>query len=217
MQGTGTPLTVYLLYNVFASRRLRCLRAVPTFWTLDMGLSRRCRGRSLTQLMPLERSLTSILNQRTTAGFTIRKPNRPGMPPAPYSETPPPPQSRTPAAPPSSSLPPQSASSNGPSGQPSTVFPALHLIPLNETFVPKQISLSPPGARIKIGRQTNAKTIPNGTNGYFDSKVLSRMHAEVWSENGKVRCVCGGEHEDRDWKLTFPNVLTGPHQGCQVE
>lgn len=70
---------------------------------------------------------------------------------------------------------------------PSTTFPALHLIPLNETFIPKQISLQPPGARVKIGRQTNAKTIPNGSNGYFDSKVLSRMHAEVWSEEGKVR------------------------------
>ncbi|SCV72927.1 BQ2448_6852 [Microbotryum intermedium] len=65
-------------------------------------------------------------------------------------------------------------------------FPALHLLPLNDTFVPKQISLYPPGQRIKVGRQTNAKTIPNGTNGYFDSKVLSRMHAEVWAEDGKV-------------------------------
>ncbi|GAA6039391.1 hypothetical protein JCM8097_002832 [Rhodosporidiobolus ruineniae] len=69
---------------------------------------------------------------------------------------------------------------------PTTVFPALHLTPLNGTFVPKQISLDPPGTRVKIGRQTNAKTIPNGTNGYFDSKVLSRAHAEVWSEDNKV-------------------------------
>ncbi|PWN49010.1 hypothetical protein IE53DRAFT_167645 [Violaceomyces palustris] len=68
------------------------------------------------------------------------------------------------------------------------VYPALHLHPLNDTFAPKQISLAPPGPhnRIKIGRQTNAKTIPNPTNGYFDSKVLSRMHAEVWSQDGKV-------------------------------
>lgn len=68
------------------------------------------------------------------------------------------------------------------------VFPALHLHPLNDTFAPKQISLAPPGFnnRIKIGRQTNAKTVPNPSNGYFDSKVLSRMHAEVWSQNGKV-------------------------------
>ncbi|GAA5850677.1 hypothetical protein JCM5353_000542 [Sporobolomyces roseus] len=66
------------------------------------------------------------------------------------------------------------------------VFPALHLTPLNNTFVPKQISLDPPGQKVKIGRQTNAKTVPNGTNGYFDSKVLSRAHAEVWSEDNKV-------------------------------
>ncbi|GAA5979384.1 hypothetical protein JCM11641_005019 [Rhodosporidiobolus odoratus] len=71
--------------------------------------------------------------------------------------------------------------------EPAHVFPALHLRPVNfGTFIPKQISLNPPGTRIKIGRQTNAKTIPNGTNGYFDSKVLSRAHAEVWSEDGKV-------------------------------
>ena len=68
------------------------------------------------------------------------------------------------------------------------LFPALHLHPLNDTFAPKQISLSPPGPnnRIKIGRQTNAKTIPNPSNGYFDSKVLSRMHAEIWCQDGKV-------------------------------
>lgn len=74
----------------------------------------------------------------------------------------------------------------GNSNQPSA-FPALHLTPLNGTFVPKQISLdAPAGARVKIGRQTNAKTVPNATNGYFDSKVLSRAHAEVWAEDGKV-------------------------------
>ena len=66
------------------------------------------------------------------------------------------------------------------------IYPALHLFPLNDTFVPKQILLAPPGERIKIGRQTNAKTVPNSTNGYFDSKVLSRMHAEVWCEEAKV-------------------------------
>ncbi|KAN0062776.1 hypothetical protein ACQY0O_004971 [Thecaphora frezii] len=68
------------------------------------------------------------------------------------------------------------------------VYPALHLHPLNDTFAPKQISLAPPSAenKIKIGRQTNAKTVPNPSNGYFDSKVLSRMHAEVWCQDGKV-------------------------------
>ena len=67
-------------------------------------------------------------------------------------------------------------------------YPALHLYPLNDTFIPKQVSLYPPGPhnRIKIGRQTNAKTVPAPNNGYFDSKVLSRAHAEVWCEGGKV-------------------------------
>ncbi|KAF8548614.1 hypothetical protein OG21DRAFT_1560880 [Imleria badia] len=64
-------------------------------------------------------------------------------------------------------------------------FPALYLYPLNDTFVPKHIALIG-GQRVKIGRQTNAKTVPAERNGYFDSKVLSRQHAEVWEENGKI-------------------------------
>ncbi|KAH8914152.1 SMAD/FHA domain-containing protein, partial [Atractiella rhizophila] len=67
-----------------------------------------------------------------------------------------------------------------------SIYPSLHLTPINDSFVPKQISLSPPGTRVRIGRQTNAKTAPNDRNGYFESKVLSRMHAEVWYEGGKV-------------------------------
>ena len=64
-------------------------------------------------------------------------------------------------------------------------YPALYLYPLNDTFVPKHISLVA-NQRVKIGRQTNAKTVPAERNGYFDSKVLSRQHAEVWEEGGKV-------------------------------
>jgi hypothetical protein len=65
-------------------------------------------------------------------------------------------------------------------------LPALYLYPLNDSFIPKHIHL-PPGQRIKIGRQTNAKTAPGERNGFFDSKVLSRQHAEVWEDSGKVR------------------------------
>ncbi|TEB31198.1 hypothetical protein FA13DRAFT_1569730, partial [Coprinellus micaceus] len=64
-------------------------------------------------------------------------------------------------------------------------FPALYLYPLNDSFVPKHIALSH-GQHVKIGRQTNAKTAPAEKNGYFDSKVLSRQHAEVWEEGGKI-------------------------------
>lgn len=43
--------------------------------------------------------------------------------------------------------------------------------------------------RIRIGRQTSAKTVPTAHNGYFDSKVLSRQHAEIWCDKTKVRLV----------------------------
>ncbi|KAG8940332.1 hypothetical protein FRC00_013058, partial [Tulasnella sp. 408] len=65
-------------------------------------------------------------------------------------------------------------------------YPSLYLYPLNDSFVPKQISLAPQHGRVKIGRQTNAKTVPGERNGYFDSKVLSRQHAEIWEEGGKI-------------------------------
>lgn len=55
----------------------------------------------------------------------------------------------------------------------------MHLFPLNDTFIPKAVHL-PSQLRIKIGRQTNNKSVPASNNGYFDSKVLSRTHAEVW-------------------------------------
>jgi hypothetical protein len=75
----------------------------------------------------------------------------------------------------------------GPFAAPAGMYPALYLYPLNDSFVPKHISLAG-GQRVKIGRQTNAKTVPAERNGFFDSKVLSRQHAEVWEEGGKV-CV----------------------------
>lgn len=39
---------------------------------------------------------------------------------------------------------------------------------------------------VKIGRQTNNKTVPGERNAYFDSKVLSRTHAEIFYSDGKV-------------------------------
>lgn len=65
------------------------------------------------------------------------------------------------------------------------LFPALYLYPLNDTWTPKHIALT--AAHTKIGRQTSSKTAPGERNGFFDSKVLSRQHAEVWEEGGKVR------------------------------
>ena len=40
---------------------------------------------------------------------------------------------------------------------------------------------------LRIGRQTNQKTIPTPLNGYFDSKVLSRAHAEIYADrDGRI-------------------------------
>ncbi|KAF8218185.1 hypothetical protein K438DRAFT_1657075 [Mycena galopus ATCC 62051] len=64
-------------------------------------------------------------------------------------------------------------------------FPALHLYPLDDSFVPKRIALGG-GQRVKIARPPNTKTQPGERNGYFDSRVLSRQHAEVWEEGGRI-------------------------------
>ncbi|PPQ84096.1 hypothetical protein CVT25_002177 [Psilocybe cyanescens] len=64
------------------------------------------------------------------------------------------------------------------------LFPALYLYPLNDTWAPKHIALT--NLHTKIGRQTSSKTAPGERNGFFDSKVLSRQHAEVWEEGGKI-------------------------------
>ncbi|KAF9351171.1 hypothetical protein BGX26_010759 [Mortierella sp. AD094] len=63
--------------------------------------------------------------------------------------------------------------------------PILVLEPVNDTFALKSLEL-PEHTKVKIGRQTGVTTAPHPSNGYFDSKVLSRVHAEVWSEGGKV-------------------------------
>ena len=63
----------------------------------------------------------------------------------------------------------------------------LALLPMNGTFERKQITVPFFPENLRVGRQTNAKTVPTQQNGFFDSKVLSRSHAEVWAErNGKV-------------------------------
>ena len=63
----------------------------------------------------------------------------------------------------------------------------LALKPLTGTFERKHIIVPFFPEVQKIGRQTNQKTIPMLSNGYFDSKVLSRQHAEVWADrNGKI-------------------------------
>ncbi|KAG5946387.1 hypothetical protein E4U53_006591 [Claviceps sorghi] len=65
--------------------------------------------------------------------------------------------------------------------------PVLYLSSLNGTFERKTIVVPFHPDCLRIGRQTNQKTVPTPTNGYFDSKVLSRQHAEIFAErNGKI-------------------------------
>lgn len=74
-----------------------------------------------------------------------------------------------------------------PTAQPSENLALLALFPLNGTFERKQINVPFHPEKLKVGRQTNAKTVPTPVNGYFDSKVLSRAHAEVWCDRiGKI-------------------------------
>jgi hypothetical protein len=65
--------------------------------------------------------------------------------------------------------------------------PVLSLLSLNGTFERKTIPVPFAPECVRIGRQTNQKMVPTPTNGYFDSKVLSRQHAEIYAErNGKI-------------------------------
>ncbi|KAJ5103772.1 hypothetical protein N7532_004301 [Penicillium argentinense] len=84
----------------------------------------------------------------------------------------------------------QSSQQNGarqPNGQAADPPAILALTPMNSTFEKKQINVPFFPEVLRIGRQTNAKTVPTPLNGFFDSKVLSRQHAEIWAEkNGTI-------------------------------
>ncbi|KAJ5773627.1 hypothetical protein N7457_008523 [Penicillium paradoxum] len=83
--------------------------------------------------------------------------------------------------------PPQQNGVRMPNGQPPDNPAILILLPMNGTFDRKQINVPHYPDVLRIGRQTNAKTVPTPLNGFFDSKVLSRQHAEIWADkSGKV-------------------------------
>lgn len=60
------------------------------------------------------------------------------------------------------------------------------LKPHNSNFQTRTLELKDK-SRIKIGRQTSNKTAPTALNGYFDSKVLSRQHAEIFYDKHRVK------------------------------
>lgn len=85
--------------------------------------------------------------------------------------------------------PTQQMNGNRPPAQPvGEGNPVLYLLSMNGTFERKTISVPYYPDSLRIGRQTNAKTVPTPANGFFDSKVLSRQHAEIWADknSGKI-------------------------------
>ncbi|CAG8494423.1 13805_t:CDS:2 [Gigaspora rosea] len=79
----------------------------------------------------------------------------------------------------------------------------LVLEPANDTFITKRIKLS--DIPVKIGRTTNRHSTPLESNGYFDSKVLSRTHAEVWCDNGKGDPVELRNHDNLEFGIDIIN------------
>lgn len=67
--------------------------------------------------------------------------------------------------------------------------PTLCIYPFDDdrSFAVKRIPFSEDaGNRVLVGRSCKSETTPTEENGFFNSKVLSRKHAEIWSEHGKV-------------------------------
>lgn len=58
----------------------------------------------------------------------------------------------------------------------------LLLSSINGTFTRKSLRLPFFPEVLRLGRQTTTKAYPAPDNGLFDSKVLSRAHAEVWAD-----------------------------------
>lgn len=61
------------------------------------------------------------------------------------------------------------------------------LAPLNDTFIKKHIPVAIFPETTKLGRPTATKNKPEVTNGYFESRVLSRTHAQLYIDpEGKL-------------------------------
>lgn len=89
-------------------------------------------------------------------------------------------------------LPKSSSSSHGPSPlnprKRSQIQYYVTLLPLNDTFIKKHLPVATYPETTKLGRPTGTKHKPDVTNGYFDSRVLSRNHAQIYIDpkNGKL-------------------------------
>ena len=93
----------------------------------------------------------------------------------------------------------------------------LILSPLNSTFERKVIPLPSSPASIRIGRVTNSRTVPNPSNAYFDSKVLSRQHAELFCDGASGRAFIKDIRSSNGTflngtRLSQENVESAPHE-----
>jgi hypothetical protein len=62
----------------------------------------------------------------------------------------------------------------------------LSLVSLNGTFDRKTLQIPEYPSVLKLGRPNNTQRTPTIYNGYFDSRVISREHAEVYVKKGRV-------------------------------
>ena len=73
----------------------------------------------------------------------------------------------------------------------SLTLPAVFLCPAEDDlsgFAPKLLSLSPDGLRVPIARACKDDPAKQAAtdNGFIESSVVSRLHAFIWAEGGKV-------------------------------
>lgn len=94
--------------------------------------------------------------------------------------------------------------------------PVLYLLPLNGTFERKTIQVPFYPQALRVGRQTSNETVPTPINGFFDNKVLSRQHAEIWADRqGKV-WICDVKSSNGTFvngsRLSPENRQSEPHE-----
>jgi pSer/pThr/pTyr-binding forkhead associated (FHA) protein len=93
----------------------------------------------------------------------------------------------------------------------------LVLSPLNGSFERKSLIVPFAPEVLKLGRQTNSRTVPAPNNGYFDSRVLSRQHAEVWADRQTGRVWIKDSQSSNgtyinDKRLSSDNAESDPHE-----
>lgn len=92
---------------------------------------------------------------------------------------------------------------------------------MNGTFERKTITVPFYPEVIRIGRQTNDTNIPTPLNGYFESKVMSRVHDEVWADRSGKIWIRDTESSNGTFvngqRLSPANEESDPHELCEQD